>query len=239
MVRHYGLFDQEDYPVPLLEESSISTASSSETVLMVEDEPETVLMVKPDQGDPVTISTQRRGKGLRTGRIQWRTVTKKNGKQYQQAWYDWQTTEDGKTKGKSAYIPKRLLASVQALEAAKAPVQEVLRVLAVGKQGARKSKSPTKRRGKNKLPASGHISPTIQRKNGKEYPVVTGERVPCDLAWDYPEQFVWLYNWGVTDADGCWKNRSRRVPVSKIYSVRSAIAANKPVEEILHLIEQP
>jgi hypothetical protein len=68
----------------------------------------------PDNSNPVTISTQRRGKGLGTGRIQWRTLTKKNGKQYQQAWYDWQTTEGGKTRGKSAYIPKRLLTKIQA-----------------------------------------------------------------------------------------------------------------------------
>ena len=99
------------------------------------------------------------------------------------------------------------------------------------------SKSPTKRRGKNKVPASGHISPTIQRKGGKEYPRVQGERVPRDLAWDYPEQFVWLYNWCVQDEDGCWKNRSKRVPVGKIYSVRAAIASNQPVSEILSLID--
>jgi hypothetical protein len=364
-----GLLRQDKRRSPSVE-SSTSTASSSENVLRVMKEPETVLMVSnspnltistspelkdnssavlmvtpdlgnpvtistnsenhgereavlmvtPDNSNPVTISTQRRGKGLGTGRIQWRTVTKKNGKQYQQAWYDWQTTEGGKTQGKSAYIPKRLLTKVQALEAASSPVQEVLLVLGVGKhQGessicpARgqplsslengcvvcgwgspggeqalltpiksptnfrrkntpsdesksptnfrrkntpsdesksptnfrrkntppdESKSPTKRRGKNQIPASGHISPTIQRKDGKEYPRVQGERVPRDLAWDYPEQFVWIYNWCVADEDGCWKNRSKRVPTGKIYSVRSAITTNKPVEEILKFIEQ-
>jgi hypothetical protein len=89
------------------------------------------------------------------------------------------------------------------------------------------SKFPTKGRGKNKLPASGHISPTVQRKDGKEYPRVQGERVSRDLAWDYPEQFVWLYNWCVQDGDGCWKNRSKRVPVGRIYSVRSAVSRSK------------
>jgi hypothetical protein len=63
-----------------------------------------VLMVDID-GDPTTISTKRRrGKGQGTGRIQWRTVTKKNGKQYQQAWYDWQITDGGKTKTRTKYI---------------------------------------------------------------------------------------------------------------------------------------
>lgn len=64
-----------------------------------------------------------------------------------------------------------------------------------------------------------------------------GERVPRDLAWDYPEQFIWLYNWSIQDADGCWKNRSKCVPVGKIYSVRAAIARHEPVAEILKLIE--
>jgi hypothetical protein len=133
----------------------VTISTSTET----KEEPETVLMVKPDQdqlrpvtistnserhgeqeavlmvnsdGDPTTISTKkRRGKGQGTGRIQWRTVTKKNGKQYQQAWYDWQITDGGKTLGKSTYIPKRLLPKIREMEAAKSPVAAVLDLLGV------------------------------------------------------------------------------------------------------------
>jgi hypothetical protein len=94
-------------------------------------EQEAVLMVDSN-GDPTTISTKkRRGKGQGTGRIQWRTVTKKNGKQYQQAWYDWQITDGGKTLGKSAYIPKRLLPKIREMEAAKSPVAAILDLLGV------------------------------------------------------------------------------------------------------------
>jgi hypothetical protein len=216
---------------------------------------DTVLRVENGEITLSTKSPTKRHKGEGTGRIQFRTITRKSGKQYRQPWYDYEMAGCGKTVKKSAYIPKRLLARVQALEAAKAPVPEVLRVLGVGNQRAMKSKSPTnfrrkntpsdesksptKRRGKNKLPPSGHISPTIQRKNGKEYPRIQGARVPLDLAWDYPEQFVWIYNWCVQDEDGCWKNRSKCVSMGKIYSVRAAITANKPVSEILQLIEQP
>ena len=269
----------------------VTVSNQSERV----SECETLLTVIDNQEEPVTVSNRsnkRRSKGYGTGRIQWRTKKTSSGKEYKQPWYDWQVNEGGKTKTRTKYIPKRLLARIQELEAEKASVQEVLRLLGVGEQlspgrfeetsiksptkirrknnsptksksptkirrknslpsqsksptkirrknnSPSESKSPTSRRGKNKLPASGHISPTIQRKNGKEYPSVQGERVPREGAWDYPEQFVWLYNWCVQDLDGCWKNRSKRVPVGKIYSVRSAIASNKPVEEILKLIEE-
>ena len=137
-----------------------SIASPPETLLTVKDEPDS------STTNPVTVSTQsdltsqpdtvltvisrfsitvstsgKRLKGKGTGRIQWRTVTKKNGKQYQQAWYDWQVHEGGKTKTRTKYIPKRLLAKVQALEAAKVPVLEVLRVLGVAEKRSPESKS--------------------------------------------------------------------------------------------------
>jgi hypothetical protein len=71
----------------------------------------------------------RRCKGDGTGRIQIRTITKKNGKQYQQAWYDWQLKSGEKTISKSTYIPKRLLSQVQMLEAQKAPIKAILQLL--------------------------------------------------------------------------------------------------------------
>ncbi len=71
----------------------------------------------------------RRCKGDGTGRIQMRILTKKNGKQYQQAWYDWQLKSGEKVISKSTYIPKRLLPQVQQLEESKAPVKEILKLL--------------------------------------------------------------------------------------------------------------
>ncbi len=124
-------------------------------------------MVTDDKDNSPTISTQRRGKGLGTGRIQWRTVTKKNGKQYKQAWYDWQIKIGSKTLGKSTYIPKRLLAKVQALEAAKVPVPEVLRVLGVGEKHSPESKSniSTQFLGDKPNADSHQISPRKKRRN--------------------------------------------------------------------------
>jgi hypothetical protein len=102
-------------------EITVSTQEgASGTVLTVVNEPE------------ITVSTSsKRRKGQGTGRIQWRTVTKKNGKQYQQAWYDWQVHEGGKTKTRTKYIPKRLLPKVLEMEAAKSPVAAILDLLGV------------------------------------------------------------------------------------------------------------
>jgi hypothetical protein len=304
----------------------VTVSNQSERV----SECETLLTVIDNQEEPVTVSNRsnkRRSKGYGTGRIQWRTKKTSSGKEYQQPWYDWQVNEGGKTKTRTKYIPKRLLASVQELEASFAPVQEVLRVLGVGsastahggerekyrtldkKSPKKKSEAPTfflgeisaeegisipcviKQPGQPELRGvivadtggellvlvnnsdnpvlvpklwvfpdfsklkrspvvhkspkknpSGHLSPVIQRKKDKsgqivEYPKVDSERVPIDLAWEYPHQFFWLYNWSVKE-NGCWKNKSKSVPRNRIWTVRSAIATNKPVSEILSLIEE-
>ncbi|MEO1433264.1 MAG: hypothetical protein AAFV71_30200, partial [Cyanobacteria bacterium J06633_8] len=102
------------------------------SVLPVEQTSSTNRKVDTESVLPVnqTSSTKRRSRGEGTGRIHWRTITKKNGKQYQQAWYDWQLTK-GKTIFKSTYIPKRLLSQVQQLEDHKTPVREILKVLGV------------------------------------------------------------------------------------------------------------
>ncbi|NJO64650.1 MAG: hypothetical protein HC836_42875 [Richelia sp. RM2_1_2] len=97
-----------------------STVSTNE-----QEKSEPVLMVNS------TVSTTRRSRGEGAGRIQIRTITKKNGKQYQQAWYDWQMSNGGKTISKSTYISKRLLPKVQQLEINKAPVKEILHLLGV------------------------------------------------------------------------------------------------------------
>ena len=78
-----------------------------------------------------TGSTTRRSYGKGTGRIHWRSITKKNGKQYQQPWYDWQLKSGEKTISKSTYIPKRLLSQVQMLEAQKAPIKAILQLLGI------------------------------------------------------------------------------------------------------------
>jgi len=60
-----------------------------------------------------------------------RTVTKK-GKDYQEAYYQYEFWSQGDRIIKSSkYIPKRLLDRVQELDAQKAPVREILKLLGV------------------------------------------------------------------------------------------------------------
>ena len=82
----------------------------------------------------------RRTKGDGSGCIYYRTVTKK-GKEYREAYYQYEFWKEGDTprRGRrshrlaksSRYVPKRLVAQVQQLEAEKAPVREILQVLGV------------------------------------------------------------------------------------------------------------
>ncbi|BAZ10933.1 C-5 cytosine-specific DNA methylase [Calothrix sp. NIES-4071] len=98
---------------------------TSSTVSTIEQDSQTVLPVNS------TSSTKRRGRGKGTGRIHWRTVTKRNGKQYEQPWYDWQLNMGKKTISKSTYIPKHLFSIILELEINKAPVNEILAMLGI------------------------------------------------------------------------------------------------------------
>ena len=79
----------------------------------------------------LTSSTKRRSRGKGTGRIHFRTVTKRNGKQYDQPWYDWELNTGIKTISRSTYIPKHLFKIILELEISKAPVNEILGMLGI------------------------------------------------------------------------------------------------------------
>lgn len=99
--------------------------TSSTTSAPQENQPQTVLPVD------LTSSTKRRSRGKGTGRIHFRTVTKRNGKQYDQPWYDWELKTESKTISKSTYIPKHLFNIILELEISKAPVNEILGMLGI------------------------------------------------------------------------------------------------------------
>lgn len=100
-------------------------------------------------------------------------------------------------------------------------------------------------RGKQKIPPSGHLAPTIQMKKGRFYPrlssFITEEERRSKLynhPEDKPEWFVWLYQWKEKDRDDLWKTRSKNVPTCLIHSIKYMIGAEKSVEEILNFIVQ-
>ncbi len=83
-------------------------------------------------------SNKKRKQGYGTGYIECKPITR-NGKQYKQYWYhyeEWrsgdclrQCAERNRTVKKSRYIPKRLVARVEKLEAEKVSVRKILEVL--------------------------------------------------------------------------------------------------------------
>jgi hypothetical protein len=83
------------------------------------------------RGEQVIPPSKRRKQGCGTGYIECKPIKRSN-KTYQQYWYHWEEWRSGdRLKKKSRYIPKRLLARVEKLEAEKAPVREILEVLGV------------------------------------------------------------------------------------------------------------
>ncbi|MEM7555211.1 MAG: DNA N-6-adenine-methyltransferase [Cyanobacteria bacterium P01_A01_bin.84] len=79
----------------------------------------------------IDLSPSKRRKGDGSGSIHWRTITRGR-KDYPQAYYHYEVWKDGDRLVKSSkYIPKRLLSQVQRLEAEKAPIKEILRLLGV------------------------------------------------------------------------------------------------------------
>jgi hypothetical protein len=107
-----------------------------------------------------------------------------------------------------------------------------------------KSISPKKKgRGRNKIPPSGSLVPVVQKKRDKlgrivEYPKVEGVRVERELAFDYPRQFNWQYCYSIQDEDGCWHTKKVNVAPEKVRDVRNAIAASRPISEILQIIRR-
>ena len=80
----------------------------------------------------------RRQKGEGSGHIYYRTVTR-NGRNYQQAYYQWRTEGKQRTK----YIPVKLLEDIEEAEAQKLPVTKILELLQGGLNKCSSKKSDT------------------------------------------------------------------------------------------------
>lgn len=100
------------------------------------------------------------------------------------------------------------------------------------------------KRGKQKIPPSGHLAPTIQRKNGILYPRLDDipEHKRLFVLYHCPETkpdwFIWLYQWAQQNPyTGGWYTRSKRVPLSKLTQIKNAIARKETIASILTLIQ--
>jgi hypothetical protein len=78
---------------------------------------------------PMSHRFKKRKKGYGTGYIECKPM-KRSGKEYQQYWYHYEEWREGdRLSKKSRYIPRRLLARVEKLEAEKVSVNKILKVL--------------------------------------------------------------------------------------------------------------
>jgi hypothetical protein len=88
-------------------------------------------VISISRGEQVTHPSKRRKQGYGAGYIECKPI-KRGNKEYKQYWYHWEIWKDGdRSCKKSKYIPRRLLARVEKLEAQKAPVKEILVLLGV------------------------------------------------------------------------------------------------------------
>jgi hypothetical protein len=88
-------------------------------------------VLETDENNPrkITPPSKKRKKGYGTGYIECKPI-KRGNKTYPQYWYHYEFWQGGdRIMKKSRYIPKRLLARVEKLEAEKAPVRKILEVL--------------------------------------------------------------------------------------------------------------
>jgi hypothetical protein len=99
-------------------------------------------------------------------------------------------------------------------------------------------------RGKQKIPPSGHLAPTIQMKNGRFYPrlkhITEEERRARlhDKPEEVPQWFIWFYQWKEKDQDDLWKTRSKSLPSHLVHQVKYMIDTEKSVQEILTFVTQ-
>ena len=112
----------------LLGGKKINPSKSSDTFVdKYGDNSESNLEISPSKITPP--STRKRKQGEGTGYIECKPI-KRSGKEYRQYWYHYEEWQKGDRKSKkSLYIPKRLVARVQTMEAEKAPVNMILEVL--------------------------------------------------------------------------------------------------------------
>ena len=99
----------------------------------------------------------RREKGEGSGHIYYRTVTR-NGKEYQQAYYQWRENGQQRTK----YIPKKLLDKVQEAESRKLSVSDILVLLGcIEKCSSKSSDTLDKCSSKNIHPSKKRCDPAL------------------------------------------------------------------------------
>jgi hypothetical protein len=167
----------------------------------------------------------RREKGKGSGHIYYRTVIR-NGKEYQQAYYQWR--EDGKQRTK--YIPNKLLNKVQEAESRKLRVADILVLL--GGDDKCSSKSSITCPDRVKCSSKQTHPSTKRRKQG--YGAGYIECKPIKRGNKEYKQY-W-YHWEIWDSGDRITKKSKYIPRRLLARVSELEAQKVPVEEILKVL---
>jgi hypothetical protein len=170
-------------------------------------------------------SKKRRPHGFGSGHIYYRTVTR-NGKNYQQAYYQWRENGQQRTK----YIPNKLLDKVQEAESFKLPVADILNLL--GEKNKCSSKSSVTCPDENKSSSNIKSPSKSQRRRGEGSgsihckPIKRGNKT-------YPQYWYHYEFW--QEGDRTLK-KSRYIPKRSLARVEKLEAEKAPVRKILEVL---
>jgi hypothetical protein len=170
-------------------------------------------------------SKKRRQNGFGSGHIYYRTVTR-NGKNYQQAYYQWRENGQQRTK----YIPNKLLDKVQEAESFKLPVADILNLL--GEKNKCSSKSSVTCPDEKKSSSNIKSPSKSQRRRGEGSgsihckPIKRGNKT-------YPQYWYHYEFWQEGDR---LSKKSRYIPKRLLARVEKLEAEKAPVMEILEVL---
>ncbi len=182
--------------------------------------------------ESVSLSKTRRQPGEGSGHIYYRTVNR-NGKEYQQAYYQWR--DNGKQKTK--YIPNKLLDKVKQAESKKLPIKDIL-VLLAGKDKCSR-KSSIDRCSRKKIPASNNecsrkIVPASKKRRSRGKGGGWIECKPIKLKGKEYKQYWYHYEtW--REGDRVTK-KCKYIPQRMRSQIEKMNDEKAPVEEILKVL---
>ena len=220
--------------------SNCSSKNNTETDVKVSD---TSAECSSKNNNPPCTRTnkQRRRKGEGSGHIYYRTVTR-NGKDYQQAYYQWR--ENGKQRTK--YIPKKLLKNIEEAEEQKLPVTEILDLLQGGLEKCSSNYSSTSQ--ENVLAKEDESIETPVKCSSKNIsPPCKRQKRPSGYGGGYIEYrevkrnhkvyAQYWYHWEIWQEGVRIEKKSKYIPKNKRSRVEKMNNEKIPVNKILEVLQ--
>ena len=179
-----------------------------------------------------SFSKTRRQKGEGSGHIYYRTVTR-NGKEYQQAYYQWRSYGKQRTK----YIPNKLLDQVKEAEFLKLPVADILFLLGGDEKCSSKSSDTSGEQKDEKLSATDKCSSKISPPSKKRQQGYGGGYIECKPIKIQGKQYKqYWYHYEFWEKGDRTVKKCRYIQAHLVSKVQKLEAEKAPVREILLLL---